>query len=319
MSSRWIIAVVLSVLGVAGCSAPGTGVQFLNLIGLAEKPLVIFYVAQRTPNAGAPLVGIIDPFGPSRPLHETLGKAVKRSVVPDLCFGFQLQSNLDLGVGQLAFVSPLDYGRLKNREPIRVLAASTDAAGRAARRGLLIVPAKSDIQKVEDLRGRIVAFGQPRTPRTHHAALLLLRDHGLEPGNLSLEILPVPGSLKVFPEDRDVAKSVMNGSSAAGFIDEMAWEDMPESAAADELARDKFHVVARTDPVAERLLLASPKLDDATLARVREFFLKAGQEHTEALRPLQFSGFVEPDAAILENAVKLGLAKAPSESESAKQ
>lgn len=318
-SASALLVALVAVIAAGGCSAPGTGVRLLNIIGLAEKPLVIFYVAQRTPNAGTPLVGIIDPFGPSNKLYEALGKELKRTVVPDLCFSFQLQSNLDLGVGQLALVSPLDYGRLKDRTKIRVLAAAADAAGRAARPGLLIVPVKSDIQKVQELRGKVVAFGQPRTPRTHHAALLLLREHGLEPADLSLEVLPVPGALKVFPEDRDVARSVLNGSSAAGFIDELSWEDLPESAAAGEPARDQYRIVGRTEPVAERLLLASPKLDRTTADRVRDFFLKAGADHPEALRPLQYASFVEATPALLENAVKLANAKGGAEAESSRQ
>lgn len=307
------IAAWASVLAVhLGCQAP---VVVLNLIGIADKPLTITSVAERRYDYRGPLQ-VLDPFEQTRQLYEALGKAVHRAVVPDMCFEFQLAPNLALGTAQLADVSPLHYARIKDAEKFPVLAVATDPQGRVGRPALLVVSASSGISDIGALRGKTVAFGPARDARTHHAGLLLLRENGVRRGDLSLELFPVPGSLKTFPNGPDVLQSVLNNSSDAGFVDELYWESLPETAdAPNAIAKSGFRVVSKTMPVVERLILRSPSLDEATTQQVTQFLMTAGDRHPAALKHMQYGGFATPSADLLEQCRRLLAVDPPTASQ----
>src|SRR5438876_11816864 len=85
-------------LPLAGCQPAQTvGVSVLNLIGLAEKPLVVMHAAERTGAAEGPLE-VLDPFAPYARLDHAMSKSVKRTVVPDMSCGFQVEPNLGWGL-----------------------------------------------------------------------------------------------------------------------------------------------------------------------------------------------------------------------------
>jgi ABC-type phosphate/phosphonate transport system substrate-binding protein len=281
-----------------GCQA--TGVAVLNLIGVADKPLVMTSVAEKSP------LQLLDPFGPSHELNKALGAAVQRTVVNDMCFEFQLGPNLSLGTAHLANVSAVHYARLSDRSKYPVLAVSVDSRSRPARRAHLVVPANSRVERVADLRGNTIAFGPSRDGRTHHAALLLLRENGLSRQDLSLELFPVPGSLKTFPNARDVAQSVLNASSDAGFVDELDWEEFPEQPPRPgAIGQSALRIVASTSAVPERLILRSPTLDDVTAQHVADFLLRAGERHAAALKPMRIGGFIAPTPELLDACLRL--------------
>lgn len=151
-----------------------------------------------------------------------------------------------------------------------------------------------------DLRGKVVAFGSVDDARTHLAALQLLQDGGLDKTDLSLEVLPLPGSLRHLPDGRAVAQAVMSGSANAGFVDQAAWEAFAEHQERErEPARDKLRIIARTVVLPQRLMIASSKLDDAAAGKVRAFLLAVGTQHPEVLKPLDISGYQVPSEKLL--------------------
>ena len=181
-----------------------------------------------------------------------------------------------------------------------MLAGTVDEQGRTARSAVLVVPVQSEVHAPADLRGQVVAFGPAGDSRTVYAGLLLLRDAGLRKTDLALEVLPVPGGLKHFPDMRSLAQAVINGSAAAGFMDEVAWDAFPKHAdQAGEPARDKLRVLAPTVALPGRLLIASPKLDAATVEQVRAFLLSVGRDHPELVKPLAISGYAAPSEELL--------------------
>jgi hypothetical protein len=300
-----IVAGVLAPLLMLQFGCQATGVAVLNLIGVAEKPLVITSVADKASQIAGPL-GVPDPFAPSRAFYSALGKAVQRTVVNDMCFEFQLGPGLSLGTAHLASVTPLQYARMTDRAKYPVLAVSIDTRDRPARRAHLIVASNSPIERVSDLRGKTVAFGPTREGRTNHAALLLLRENGINRQDLSLELFPVPGSLKTFPNARDVAQSVLNASSDAGFVDEQAWDEFPEQPArSGDIGRSGLRIVASTIEVPDRLILRSPTLDDAISQRVADFLLKSGETHAAELKPMNCGGFTAPTPDLLDACLRL--------------
>lgn len=286
--------VVLCATGV-GCRT--AGLHFLGFIGLQKKPLTVAMVMDRPAHAA---VQAINPFGLYRPLQETMTRSLERPVAVDICFPFQVQMGFDTGWYHAAVVTPAQYARLSDDTRSRVLVVPVDREGRSARGALLIVPLNSPVSAAAELRGQTVAFGPAEDSRTHIAALQLLKEAGLSRTDLALEVLPVPGSLKHFPDGRSVAQSVINGSSAAGFIDEAVWESFPEHATKEgEPARDRLRILGRTAALPDRIWIASPKLDGATANQLRTFLLEAGGDHPRALEPLGVAGYEVPGEELL--------------------
>jgi phosphonate transport system substrate-binding protein len=74
----------------------------------------------------------------------------------------------------LAFLGAVKYIRARHE-----LGAVPIVSEGPAARGLIAVPSGSPIQRVEDLRGKTVAFGYKDSTTTHLIPLLLLSKHGL--------------------------------------------------------------------------------------------------------------------------------------------
>lgn len=287
--SKSCIAVAAAglLLVAAGCQSGAPGTEFLSLVGLSKKPVVV---------ALTPEPGVLNPFATYEPLRKQMEQAFGRPVRLDLALPrLQLEPNLDLGLYHFAIVGMGDYAGMARRERFGALAMSVGEHGTPGRPALLIVPANSKIESIEALRGKTVAFGPKEDARTTLAALALLREHGIKKTDLSLQLLPVPGSLKHFQKMREIAQSVMNYSSDAGFIDEAAYNGLPETTDVEnEPARDRLRVIARTIAVPDKIVLRSPKVDDKTAAQFAQFLLSVGKDHPEVLHPLRLSGFVAP-------------------------
>lgn len=294
-TGRSVAFCLISVLGIAASGCTGRPAsRLLSLIGLSQKPLVISIVADRPEGPTTPLE-LLNPFESYSEFNQALGKAVNRSVAPDLVFPFQVGPNLSLGICHLAIVSPLQFGQMSDADKYPVVAVFADEQGRTERSAVLVVAARSNIQDAAGLKGKIVGFGPAGDARTHQAGLALLASRGINRGDLSLEPLPLPGSLKHFPHMRAVAQSVINGSSDAGFIDELAWEQMPETDDREgEPSRSKLRVIDRAQPTPERLIVASPALEESTRAEIRDFLMSAHDRAAAALRPMKCSGFKAP-------------------------
>jgi ABC-type phosphate/phosphonate transport system substrate-binding protein len=299
-----LAALATALLAAATIGCQTTGARLLNFIGLSQKPLAVMYASEKTELPALPQT-LLDPFSASKQMHDALGKATQRVVTPDLCFSFQLEGNLALGICHLAVLSPIQYANLTEKSKYPVVAMAVDDKGRVERCGLLIVAVGSPIREVADVRGKRVAFGFPRDARTHHAGLALLKENGVAKTDLALDLLPVPGALRVYPRPIDVIQAVLNNGIDAGFIDEQAWEDLPESAATGKPSRAGLRAIAKTAAVAEGFVLRSPELDAATAESVRGFFLNVGKEQPDVLRSLRLSGYARPDDAVLSRAAAL--------------
>jgi ABC-type phosphate/phosphonate transport system substrate-binding protein len=296
-----LLLVVL--LAATGCQT--TRDYALSAIGLQEKPLAMALVTEADSEG---TLGGLNPFVRYAAYQQALSEGLERPVAIDPCLAFQAQSGLASGWYSLAEVSPTDFAQLARKADLRVLAIPVDTQGRAARPAVLVVSARSEIQDVADLRGKRVAFGPAGDARTHHAAQQLLQEAGLKKTDLSLEVLPVPGSLKHMPNMAAVAKSVANQSSDAGFLDEAAWERLPPRPRKEgDASRQDLRVIARTMALPDRLLIASPKLDDEMLERARTEVLAMHQDHPEALEPLGTSAYEVPAPEIVERCAALNV------------
>ncbi|TWT44036.1 ABC transporter, phosphonate, periplasmic substrate-binding protein [Phycisphaerae bacterium RAS1] len=284
-SSPLVLAALL-LCGSAGCRHGG--LPLINLLGI-DKPLVVALVTENVLEA-------INPFTPYEPLRAEMTRSMGRQVALDLCLPLQVETGLDNGMYHVAILSPAVYAQLPHRERYSILAVPVDERGRTGRSALLIAPLDGSVGTIADVRGKSVAFCRADCPRAHFAAIELLKRNGIEKSDLALEVFPLPGSLKHLPDSAAVIEHVRSGGSAAGFIDEDA---------AGDLAAAKLKEVARTTPVPDRLVVRSPKLDDATAGRVSEFLLQVGQKHAAALSELHLKGYAAPPPELTTECMKL--------------
>ncbi len=287
---------LMTILLGTAVSCQTTGSRFLSLFGLQKEPIALALVIDADP---VQTVAALNPFPRYAALQRAMQDDLGRPVTVEPCFLFQAKSGLESGWYDAAVMTPTHYARLANAEQHRVLATPVDAAGRATHPAYLVVPAGSEFNDPSELAGHVVAFGPGDDALTHHAALLLLRKHGVQRTDLALEPLPVPGSLKHFPIARSVAQSVINGSSHTGFISQLDWETMPTTATEEGLpTRDELRIIGETIALPLKLVVASPKLDQQSASQIRDFLLSAAGEHPAALEPLGIYGYTIPDEEI---------------------
>ena len=278
--------VLIGLLGAqTGCQRGAGGASFLSLFGLSEKPVVIALTAEP---------GVLDPFTPHEKLRQAMSTAIDRPVRLDLSLPIQIAPNLSLGFYDFAMVTPACYADMNGRSHYELVASSVDEHGYAGRAALLVIAADADPRQVGDLRGKKIAFGPRRDSRTHYAALALLRENAIKPTDLELELLPLPGSLRHVADARERLRGVLEGGADAAFIDAADFDDLPETGDDAGPTRDDFRIIARTVGVPDRIVIRSPKADDAVVAAVGDFLLKTSDTDPEALRPLLISGYQPP-------------------------
>lgn len=282
-----------------GCRSGG-GLPLLNLLPSGNKNIVVGLASDPKPLFADDKIEPINPLERFEPWRKAAQTEIGRPVLLDFSFEIQLVPNLNLGIWQFACLTPAQYARIPERDRPAVLATSVDAKGRAGRSGLLVVAAGSPVQKPADLRGKVIGFGPERETRVHAGGLKLLESSGLKKTDLSLEVLPVPGSVKAFPNPRAVVQSVINASSEAGFIDEAFFESLPPTAAdKSEPSQDKLRVIGKTEATPDWLVVAGPKADGPTRDRFKSYLLEMGKKQPDGLKKLEISGYAEPTPQLL--------------------
>lgn len=297
---RLLLAAVGFCAAASGCVARTGLLALSNVVGI--KPVVIAVVSDDP-------LKLFNPFSAYDPLRQALSDEIRRPVALDTCVPLQMAGLLKEGFYQFAIVSPIDYARLPERDFFPVLAAPSDAQTRRTRFAFLVVPWNSPIQSVEELRGKLIAFGPAGNPITHKAALALLERAGINEIDVGKELLPVPGALRHVPIARALAQSLLSGASAAGFIDNADWESLPEQSPNDtEPSRRRLRVLARTASMPTSFIVASPKADPAMVDALRTALLAMHVKKPDVLRPLNAASFFEPTTDEISAALQVSAA-----------
>ncbi|MBL8877870.1 MAG: PhnD/SsuA/transferrin family substrate-binding protein [Phycisphaerales bacterium] len=291
----WLPALLLSVVG---CQDT-TGFRLLRIVPSRTPPLVIGMPTENPITA-------LNPLTSYEFLCDALKEELDQPVTVEPCFPFQTEPNLNSGLHQIAIVTPWQFASFSRPRGDIVIAIAADKSGRSARSALLVVPADSPVRAASDLRGKHVAFGRKGDSRSHAAGLVLLRENGLNPLDLALEMLPVPGSLRHIDDPHLLALTVASGKVDAGFLDEATWEQLPErDGRNDEPTRAKMRVIARTVALPDQLIIRSDKLDDAKIRKIRSAFFAMQRNYPSVLTRLGCSGYREPMPATVDACLTL--------------
>ena len=187
----------------------------------------------------------------------------------------------------LAFVHPVGYV-LANREAGCQILVRDVWQGKTAYTARFYVRKGSGIEKVEDLRGKTVAFVDPASSSGYIYPMVLLIKRGLvkdrDPKSFFKDAL--------FAGTHEAAlQSVVHGrvDAAASF------DKAPELYLKDKALVDRLAFVGETPEIPEAGICARPGLNPETLARVKAALLAMkGPEHAAVLKEIyDIEGFIE--------------------------
>jgi phosphonate transport system substrate-binding protein len=272
---NWRVSIALSLcaaLALIGCGRSSTATKVLR-VGFvpAENAQEVIQNAQ-------PIVDI---------LQKELAMDVQPFVATDYTGVVEaLRANkLDI-----AFLTPASYVLAKNEANVTVVLKS-ERKGSPFYYAAIITRADSGIKKLEDLRGKTFAFGDPVSTSANVYPRKMLHEIGIDPARDFKQILYSGG------HDATVL-AVLNGKVDAGATyanspdnNDTAWMRYlknPEDV-------KKIHAIAFSEPIPADNLVINARLDETIAKKVQTVFLDLSRDPKgkQMLRDLyQIDGFV---------------------------
>ena len=190
----------------------------------------------------------------------------------------------------IAFLTPASYVLAKSEANVKVVLKS-ERKGSPFYYAAIITRADSGIKKLEDLRGKTFAFGDPLSTSANVFPRKMLREHGIDPVRDFKQILNSGG------HDATVL-AVLNGKVDAGATyanspdnNDTAWMRYLKNP--DDVK--KIRAIAFSEPIPADNLVINANLDERTAKKIEEIFIELSHDAQgkKMLRDLyQIDGFV---------------------------
>jgi len=220
-------------------------------------------------------------------LHKRLGMEVQAFVATDYT---GVVEALRVNKLDIAFLTPASYVLAKNEANVRV-ALKSERKGNPFYYAAIITRADSGIRKLEDLRGRTFAFGDPVSTSANVFPRKMFHERGIDPVRDFKHILYSGGHdatvLAVLNRKVDAGATYANSPDS----NDTAWMRYlkdPEDA-------KKIRAIAFSEPIPADNLVINGNLDAAIARKVEEIFLELSRDPAgkKMLRDLyQIDGFV---------------------------
>jgi phosphonate transport system substrate-binding protein len=180
-----------------------------------------------------------------------------------------------LSTGRVDFMhcGPSSYITASERNPKLELLAMEHKDGEKRFKGVIVVQKGSPIQRIEDLRGKRFAFGDPNSTIGRFLVQSELVRHGIHAADLS--------SFRHLERHDQVAAAVEHGDFDAGSVKEGTFKKFE--------ARGALRALATFDNVTKPVV-ARAGLDAAVARALREALI--GLKDAKLLEPLSISGFL---------------------------
>ena len=213
-------------------------------------------------------------------LQEKLGRKVELVVTTDYSSMIEAMRHDRL---DLAYFGPLSYVMAKSKCDIEPFAAM-QKKGKATYRSVVIANAGSGIEKMADIKGHDMAFGDVASTSSHLIPKSMLLNEGLKSGEDYKEH---------FVGSHDaVAMNVQNGNAQAGGMSEPIFQTMMEKGL---LKADKVKVIATSHEFPEYPWTMPSGLNPELNKAIRQAFLD--MKDPAVLKPFKADGFIAIDDA----------------------
>ena len=227
----------------------------------------------------------------AQPLVEILQKKLAMEVQPFVATDYTgVVEALRVGKLDIAFLTPASYVLAKNEANVRVVLKS-ERKGSPYYYAAIITRADSGIKKLDDLRGKVFAFGDPLSTSANVFPRKLLHEKGIDPVRDFKQILYSGGHdatvLAVLHGKVDAGATYANSTDGS----DTAWArylQNPEDV-------KKISAIAYSEPIPADNLVFAAGLDDALGKKIEEVFLELSRDPQgkKMLRDLyQIDGFV---------------------------
>ena len=226
-------------------------------------------------------------------LESVLKRDIRLIVTTDYSSMIEAMRRGQIDVG---YFGPLSYVLLKERMPGATPFAAKIEGGAPTYRSLLITAEDSGIERIEDLKGKIVAFGDPASTSSHLIPrTLVLKRGGLKAGQ---DYKPV------FVGAHDaVALNVQNGNAQAGGLSRPLFESLCEQGT---INRQKIKILAQSDPCPNYPWVLRSDLEPELQSEISRAFFDL--KKNEVLEPLKAEGFApvaDGDYDVVREMVKI--------------
>jgi phosphonate transport system substrate-binding protein len=191
----------------------------------------------------------------------------------------------------IAFLTPASYVLAKGEAQVRVILKS-HRRGSPYYYAAIIARTDSGVQRLEDLKGRVFAFGDPLSTSGHVFPRKMFKEAGIDPIKDFKKILYAGGHdatvLAVFNRKVDAGATFANFPNSP----DAAWMQYLK----DPQEQKKIRAIAYSEPIPADNLVVHEALDPGLIQKIEKIFLDMSQDPAgkEMLRDLyRIDGFVQ--------------------------
>ena len=227
----------------------------------------------------------------AQPIVEILQKQLGMEVQPFVATDYTgVVEALRVNKLDIAFLTPASYVLAKNEANVKVVLKS-ERKGSAYYYAAIITRADSGIKKLEDLRGKTFAFGDPLSTSANVFPRKMFHEHGIDPVRDFKQILYSGGHdatvLAVLNRKVDAGATYANSPDSKDTA-WMRYLKNPEE-------QKQIHAIAFSEPIPADNLVINGNLDEGIAKKVEQIFLELSRDPKgkQMLRDLyQIDGFV---------------------------
>lgn len=208
-----------------------------------------------------------------QPLADYLSKALNKQVVVRI--GRDYGEHITyVGKDQvdIAYLGPAAYVRMVEKYGKKPLLARLAVNGEPVFRGYLVTSKDSGINDLKSLRGKRLAFGDPRSTMSHFVPRHMMLQAGI--------VVEMLEDYQFLGSHKNVALAVLSGAFDAGAVKEEVF---------DAFEARGLKAIATSDPFSEHLFVARSDAPEAFVVTVRNalYRLSNTQEGREILRNIK--------------------------------